>query len=79
MPFYYYYYYRSSCLVWAFSSCGVWVSLVAVCGLSCPVVCGLLAPRPGIEPTSPALDGEFLTTRPPRESRLCCFSKEQVL
>ena len=82
MPFIYYYYcyyYRSSCLVWAFSGCGVWVSLVAVCGLSCPVACGLSAPRPGIEPTSPALDGEFLTTRPPRESCLCCFNKEQVL
>ena len=25
-------------------------------------VCGILAPRPGIEPTLPALEGEVLTT-----------------
>ena len=32
------------------------VSLVpAMRGLSCPAACGILAPRPGIEPTSPAL------------------------
>ena len=28
-------------------------------------VCGILAPRPGIEPAPPALDGEVLTTGPP--------------
>ena len=26
--------------------------------------CGILAPRPGIEPTPPALEGEVLTTGP---------------
>jgi len=34
-------------------------------GLSCPTACGTLVPRPGIELTSPALQGRFLTTRPP--------------
>ena len=29
---------------------------------------GILVPRPGIKPTSPALQGEFLTTGPPRKS-----------
>ena len=32
-------------------------------------------PRPGIEPTSPALAGGFLTTEPPgRASDLCIFN-----
>ena len=30
--------------------------------------CGILAPRPGIEPTCPALEGEVLTTGPPGKS-----------
>ena len=30
--------------------------------------CGILAPRPGIEPTPPALEGEVLTTGPPGRS-----------
>ena len=34
-------------------------------GLSCSVACGILVPGPGIEPTSPALEGGFLTTGPP--------------
>ena len=29
---------------------------------------GILAPRPGIEPALPALEGEVLTTRPPEKS-----------
>ena len=32
--------------------------------LSCSTACGTLAPRPGTEPGSPALQGEFLTTAP---------------
>ena len=31
---------------------------------SCPVAGGIQAPRPGIEPMSPALEGRFLTTGP---------------
>ena len=30
--------------------------------------CGVLAPWLGIEPTSPALEGEILTTGPPGKS-----------
>ena len=36
--------------------------------LSCPMVCGVLVPRPGIELTSPALQGRSLTTGPPGTS-----------
>ena len=50
-------------------------SVVVACGLSCPMVCGILVPRrgilvsrPGIEPSSPALGGRFLTTGPPGKS-----------
>ena len=55
------------------SSCGVQApgrvgSVVVVHGLSCPVACGILVPRPGIEPTSLALEGGFLTTGPPGKS-----------
>ena len=46
--------------------------LVVACGLftvarvlSCPKACGILVPQPGIEPTSPALEGRFPTTGPP--------------
>ena len=45
-------------------------SVVAVHRLSCPKACGILVPRPGIEPMSPALAGEFLTTGPPGKSCL---------
>ena len=31
--------------------------------------CGIPAPRPGIEPASPALEGEVLTTGPPGKSQ----------
>ena len=30
--------------------------------------CAILAPRPGIEPAPPALEGEVLTTGPPGKS-----------
>ena len=33
-----------------------------------PQACGILAPKAGIEPTLPALEGEVLTTGPPGES-----------
>ena len=50
--------------------------LVAARGLSCPVACGILVPWPGIEPTSPALEGRFLTTGPPGKSHNCYFNIE---
>ena len=32
--------------------------------------CGILAPRPGIEPAPPGLEGEVLATGPPGKSRV---------
>ena len=43
-------------------------SVVVACELSCPAACGILVPRPGIEPTSPALEGRFFTTGPAGKS-----------
>ena len=53
------------------SSCGLWTpehlgSVVAAHELSGPLACRILVPRPGIKPTSSALEGRFLTTGPPR-------------
>ena len=48
-------------------------SVVVACRLSCPVACGTLVPQPGIEPTSPALEGGFLTTGPPGKSLIYLF------
>ena len=33
-----------------------------------PAACGILVPQLGLEPLSPALQGRFLTTRPPGKS-----------
>ena len=44
-------------------------SLVAVRVLSFSAACGILVPQPGIEPTSPALQGGLLTTGSPGKSR----------
>ena len=38
-----------------------------------PEACGILAPRPGIEPASSALEGEVLTTGPPGKSPKFCL------
>ena len=56
-------------------SCGIFLcgtqasegagSVVAVLGLSCSRTCGILVPQLGFKPTSPALQGRFLTTGPP--------------
>ena len=40
-----------------------------MCGLSYSTAYGILAPQSGIEPVSTALQGEFLTTRPPGQRR----------
>ena len=40
-------------------------TLLVTCGPGCSPGCGLLVPRPGMEATSPALQGRVLTTRPP--------------
>ena len=54
---------------------GVWASVVVVHRPSCLCIWDL--PGPGIEPTSPALAGEFLTNgspgKPPNRNSLCYF------
>ena len=50
-----------------FSSSGVG-SVVVAQGLSCPAECGILVLRPGIKPTSPSLEGGFLTNGSPVKS-----------
>ena len=64
------------------AACGIFTSesvgsfFVAAHGLlsglvrwpSCPAACGILVPWPGIKPSSPALEGRFLTTGPPWKS-----------
>ena len=55
--------------------------LVVMCGLSCPAGCRILVPRPGAKPpTSPALQGGFLTTGPPGKSlnTFLCFKQVKV-
>ena len=46
-------------------------------GLSCPPACGILVPRPGIKPTTFALEGGFLTTGPPGKSLPSLKSSQQ--
>ena len=48
-------------ILWLWHAC----SVVGAQGPSCFEACGILVPWPGIEPTSPALQGGFLITRPP--------------
>ena len=56
------------CGAWALP-CGTQASSLDVArGLSCPAACGILLPWPGIEPTSPVLEGGFLTTGPSGKS-----------
>ena len=40
--------------------------------------CGILAPRPGIEPAPPALEGEVPTTGPPGKSLVIYFMYSSV-
>ena len=41
-----------------------------------PKACGILIPWPGIEPTTPALEGEFSTTGPPGKSLYSPFEPQ---
>ena len=43
-------------------------SLAVVPRLSCPEACGILVLQAGIDPKSPALEGRFSTSEPPRKS-----------
>ena len=51
-------------LVMAHGLRGSWASVVVAHRFSCSLVHGILFPQPGIEPSSPALSGRFLTTGP---------------
>ena len=53
-------------------------SLAVGQGLRCPTACGILVPQPGVGPTSLALEGEFLTTRPPGKSQPCFVLKKHL-
>ena len=44
--------------------CSAWASLVVAHRHSCLEACGILVPQLGIKPTSPELEGGFLTTGP---------------
>ena len=48
-------------------------SIAAAYALSCPALCGILVPWAGIVPISPALEGKFLTSGPPRKSQYFIF------
>ena len=64
-----------SCGSWLFIAlCGIFPlwnagSVVVALGLSRLMASGVLVLPPGIEPTSPALQGGFLTAGPPRKSQ----------
>ena len=55
-------------------ACGICVAVpglsISVHGFSCPAASELLVLCPGIEPTSPALEGKVLTTGLPGKSPL---------
>ena len=52
-----------------FSGCGV-QALQSQHQLSGHMACGILVTQPGIYPTSPVVEREFLTTGPPEKSHL---------
>ena len=60
--------------IYLFIYCWLCQVLVVARRLSCPAACGILVPRPGIEPTSPALEGGFLTTGPHQGSPCQIYS-----
>ena len=50
-------------------------SVVVACELSCSVACGILVPRPGIEPGSPALEGDSLPLDHQGSPPMYCFMR----
>ena len=48
---------------------------IMACRFSSPTAGGMLVPSSGIEPESPALEGEFLTTGPPRSPKALVLLK----
>ena len=68
------------CAMW--DLCSAWAlprgsTLLSSCGERAQLSHGMwnLSPPAGIEPTSPALEGEFLTTRPPGKSPTWLFNQ----
>ena len=59
----------SCCRAWAL---GTWASVVVAHGLSCSLAGGIF-PQPETEPTSPVLQGRFLTTGQPGKPPLLSF------
>ena len=55
---------RPPVLASSLAGSGAQVSVALANGLGCPAACGFFIPRPGIEPMSPTLAGEFLTSGP---------------
>ena len=65
------------------SSCGSQAlkhvsSVVAAHGLSCSMAYRILFPSPGIKPTSPALEGRFLTTKLPGKPHSFFLTAEYI-
>ena len=58
-----------------FVACGIFYCGARAHGISCPMACGILVLWLKIEPTSPALEGTFLTTELPGKSLLRLTSK----
>ena len=59
----------AACRMFCCRACGhKWM-----CCESCPAACGILVPQSGIQPVSPALVAEFLTTGPPGKSFKSAF------
>ena len=51
--------------------CGTWALQLWFEGLVArEIACGILVPQVGIEPASPALQGEFFTSVPPGKSQI---------
>ena len=68
---------RLACLftyLWLCGCCCSKDAAVVAQRLRCSQACGILVPQPGVEPTSPALEGRFLTTGPPGKSPGACLS-----
>ena len=53
-------------------------SVVVACRLGCTEACGIFILQPGIEPTSPALQGRFLTTGPRGKFLMRCNRENPV-
>ena len=62
-----------SCIMWDTSLWCMDSNCATRAQLICSVACGILIPQPGVEPESPALQSESLTTGPAGKSQLLLF------